>query len=226
MRFYIDSADLPSIESLMKTGVFHGVTTNPLILQAAGVRLAGLTDLAKRLFDLGAKELFLQSWGGDGRALYERGLQLARMDDTNGSDEADGRITVKLPATREGMEAAARLAKGGVRTCITAVYAPFQALLAASAGAAYAAPYLGRMNDAKRDGYALIARMTETLAKMESPCDILAASVRSVEDVAELAGNGVRCITLSPPVAEELFREPLTIEAAAAFEAAAKEFAG
>jgi len=47
--------------------------------------------------------------------------------------------------------------------------------------------------------------------------------VRAPEDAAGLSENGVRCITLSPAVAEKFFQEPLTGEAAKAFEAAAKE---
>jgi len=218
MKFYIDSAHISIIESLMKTGVFHGVTTNPLILRKDGVPLhpAQLSDFARRVLDLGVRELFFQSWGEDSVTLSRHGQQLASISN---------KVVVKLPATREGLEAAARLAGEGIRTCITAVYAPFQALLAASVGAAYVAPYLGRMNDAGRDGHAMIARMSEALRNTQSPSEILAASVRAPEDVARLAQNGVRCITLSPAVAEMLFQEPLTMEATMAFEAASGEIA-
>jgi len=103
------------------------------------------------------------------------------------------------------------------------VYSPFQAVLAASVQAAYAAPYLGRMNDAGRDGHAMIARMSEALRNTGSSTAILAASIRGPEDVERLARNGIGCITLSPAVAEMLFDEPLTAAAVKAFESAAKE---
>jgi transaldolase len=214
MKLYIDSADRKVLESLMKIGVFHGVTTNPLILKAGGIRLAALAEFAGRVFAMGAHEIFFQSWGRDATALYWNGLGLADMS---------SKVVVKLPATREGLEAAARLSGEGVRTCVTALYSPYQALLAAAAGAAFAAPYLGRMNDAGRDGHAMIAQMAEALRHTESPTEILAASVRSPEDMAKLAQQGVCHITLSPAVAERLFQEPLTLEAAGAFEAAARE---
>jgi transaldolase len=217
MKLYIDSADRTVVEALMKTGVFHGVTTNPLILKAGGIRLAELGDFADRVFGLGAKEIFFQSWGRDASAFHQHGLKLA---------DIGSKVVVKVPATREGLEAAARLSCEGIRTCVTAVYSPFQALLAAAAGAAFVAPYLGRMNDAGRDGHGMIAQMAEALRHTESATEILAASVRRPEDIAKLAQHGVCHITLSPAVAGTLFQEPLTLEAAKAFQEAAVELGG
>jgi transaldolase len=214
MKLYVDSAYLSIVETLMKTGVFYGVTTNPVILKDSGVRLAQLSEFANRLIGLGVKEIFFQSWGQDGPAFHQHGMRLA---------DISSKVVVKLPATREGLEAAVTLSGEGIRTCITAVYSPFQALLASSAGAAYVAPYLGRMNDAGRDGHAMIGQMADALRHTESPTEILAASVRTPEDVARLAQHGVRHITLSPAVAGMLFQEPLTLEAARVFEAAAQE---
>ncbi|RJR32221.1 MAG: transaldolase [Desulfobacteraceae bacterium] len=213
MKLYVDSAERTAIESLLKTGVFYGVTTNPLILKQAGISMKQLPLLADQAFSSGARELFLQSWGESAALLQEHGSMLADISD---------KVVVKFPATREGLEAAARLSRGGKRVCITAVYSSYQALLAASVGAEYVAPYLGRMNDAGRDGHLLIRRMADALRNTGSPCEILAASVRTPEDVATLSENGVRCITVSPTVAERFFKESLTEESALAFESAAK----
>ena len=216
MKFYLDSADLSALKLLMKTGVFYGVTTNPTLLKEAKVPAQQFPKFAAKVFDMGAKEIFLQSWGKDADELFAHGKKLGGIASN---------VIVKLPATREGFEAAGRLVNQGIATCITAVYAPFQALLADSLGAAYVAPYLGRMNDAGRDGHALIAQMAETLAKHNSSTEILAASVRSPEEAARLAQNGVRCITVSPSVAEKLFQEELSIAAAKVFEIAAQSVA-
>ena len=216
MKILIDSARIPVIESLMKTCLFHGVTTNPLILKDAGVNLSQLPRLAESVFALGAKELYFQSWGNDAAELYRHGRELAGIGET---------VVVKLPVTMEGLEAAVRLGKEGITTCITAVYSPYQAILAASAGAAYVAPYLGRMNDAGRDGHEMIALMARALRGAESRTEILAASIRKPEDIAILAANGVRYVTLSQAVAEKLFHEPLSLEATNALEAAARELA-
>jgi transaldolase len=216
MILYIDSADIHAIETLMKTGVFHGVTTNPLLLRNSGLSPDQLTGFVENVSSLGAREVYLQSWGEDSGDLRLNAQKLARIN-TN--------IVVKLPVTREGLEAASGLAEDGIRVCITAVYAPFQALLGASVGAAYVAPYLGRMNDAGIDGHEMIAWMSEALRNTGCKTEILAASVRIPEDIATLARNGISRITVSTAVADLLFREPLSMEAVKAFEAAAGEMA-
>lgn len=214
MRLYLDSADLERLSPLLETGIFYGVTTNPLLLREAGLRKGQLAAFAEGVLGQGAREVYLQSWGAETRQLLEQGRELARLDP---------RVVVKLPATREGLSAASRLAAEGVRTCVTAAYAPFQALLAAAAGAAYVAPYLGRINDSGREGHAVIAQMARALRQIGSSTEILVASVRSTADLASLAQAGVRCATVPPNIAEQLFQEPLTLEATRSFEAAASE---
>jgi transaldolase len=214
MRLYVDSADLEALRSLLKTGAFYGVTTNPLILEKAGIRFHGLQEFADKAIGFGAKEVFFQSSGEEAELLYARGRKLAEIGE---------KIVVKLPATREGVEAAARLSGEGIKTCLTAVYAPVQALLADAAGAAYVAPYLGRMNDAGRDGHEAVAAMAAILEKGKSQTRILAASVRSLDDVVKLARNGAHCCTLAPSVARALLSDPLTERAAADFQKALNE---
>lgn len=231
MKLYVDSADLSIITPLLGTGAFYGVTTNPLLLRDAGVTPSALPDFVARVTDLGAREVFLQSWGEDASDLFLRGRRLSLA----GSD-----VVVKLPATKVGFRAAAKLVDEGIPTCITAVFASPQAILAASLGAAYVAPYLGRMNDAGRNGHAVIAEMAEALERTRPvgtgtapverswgprsrPTAILAASIRGADDVVQLARNGVSHITLSPAVAEALFADPLTEAATRAFEAAATD---
>jgi transaldolase len=212
MKFFVDSADLDLVKPLLKSGGFGGVTTNPTLLKAANFPLTreSVADFVDAVVGCGAQEVFFQSWGETASELYERGKELSKDHPA---------LVVKLPCTREGLEAAAGLAKDKIKTCITAIYAEHQSLLASAVGAAYAAPYLGRMNDAGLEGHALIARMAAALRGQESKTKILAASVRSVEDITQLAQNGVSHVTLAPKVAGLLFEERLTLEAAARFEA-------
>ena len=195
--------------------MFYGVTTNPLILRQAGVKM----DSAPLIRGAGSCA------GGQGAVLSELGEQVAALEKHGQMVAGIGeKVVVKLPATKEGFEAAARLAKAGSRVCITAVYASFQALLAASVGASYAAPYLGRMNDAGRDGHGLIAQMSEALRyTCGSRCEILAASVRSPRTSQDSPQNPSPLHHHLSTSGQKLFAERLTLEATKAFEAAAKE---
>jgi len=214
-RFFLDTADEAEWASLLPLGIFHGVTTNPVLLQRAGVEctVPSCHHLARRAFDYGAAEVMLQAWGGSADALVSCGQALS------GGDE---RVVVKVPITAEGTRAASVLGSLGIRVCLTACYASEQALVATAVGAEYLAPYLGRMDDAGKDGRAECERMEAIISGLGGSTRVLVASIRHVDSLARLAAAGLDTFTFSPAVARELFEvEPLTTAAAAEFEAAA-----
>jgi TalC/MipB family fructose-6-phosphate aldolase len=214
MRLYLDTADRDAAESLLATGLFAGVTTNPTILQRASKGVADLRDIYRWAIDAGAREVFFQAWGEDPATLIERGQQLHDL----------GReVVVKFVATRAGSTACAALASRGVPTLLTAIYDPGQAMIAAAAGATYIAPYLGRLNDAGRQGVAEVVAMHEVLVATGSTTKVLLASIRSVPDMVAVARHGVDCFTMAPTVAEQFFTDPTTAEAARTFEEAVRE---
>jgi TalC/MipB family fructose-6-phosphate aldolase len=214
MKLYLDTADRDAAESLLATGLFAGVTTNPTILQRASKGVADLRDIYRWAIDAGAREVFFQAWGEDPATLIERGQQLRDL----------GReVVVKFVATRAGSTACAALASRGVPTLLTAIYDPGQAMIAAAAGATYIAPYLGRLNDAGRQGVAEVVAMHEVLVATGSTTKVLLASIRSVPDMVAVARHGVDCFTMSPSVAEQFFTDPTTALAARTFEEAVRE---
>ena len=214
VRLFLDSADRNAWEHWLPSGMFFGVTTNPTILEAAGLacRLPVIADLARAAFAHGIEELQVQTWGTNTAPLVRNGLALAALSP---------RIVVKVPVTFEGVRAVATLHREGVRTTLTAVYAPHQALTAAAAGASYVAPYFGRMGDLGRDALAEIVAMRSILAAAGRPTRLLIASIRSAADLASLAAAGLDTFTFGTRVAEGLFADPDTIKASAAFETAA-----
>ena len=129
---------------------------------------------------------------------------------------------IKIPATAEGFQAARELRQDGCRTTMTAVYTPGQVMLAAGLGANYAAPYVGRLDDAGLDGIAIATTMHEILAGTGSMTRLLTASLRSAEVVVDLATRGLDTFTFGPAVAEELLGSELTAGAAADFQRAAR----
>ncbi|MFL6044467.1 MAG: transaldolase family protein [Propionibacteriaceae bacterium] len=214
MKLYVDTAERAPAESLLRTGLFHGVTTNPTILQRAAMGVADLRDIYRWAVEAGAQEVFFQAWGEDAATLIERGQQLRDL----------GReVVVKFVATRAGATACAALAGRGIPTLLTAIYDAGQAIVAAAAGATYIAPYLGRMTDAGRNGIAEVLAMHEVLVATGSTTKVLLASVRSVPDMVVLARHGVDCFTMAPAVAEQFFTDATTAEAARVFEEVIRE---
>jgi transaldolase len=214
MKLYVDTADRSAAESLLSTGLFAGVTTNPTILKRASKSVGDLPEIYRWAIDAGAREVFLQAWGEDPATLILRGQRLRDL----------GReVVVKFVATRAGATACAALAAKGIPTLLTAIYDPGQVIIAAAAGATYIAPYLGRLNDAGRQGIAEVVAMQEVLVATGSATKVLLASVRSVPDMVALARHGVDCFTMAPDVAEHFFIDPTTAEAARTFEDASRE---
>jgi transaldolase len=211
VRLYLDTADSAAAESLLATGLFAGVTTNPTILQRAGLGVADIPDVYRWATAAGAREVFFQAWGEDTATLVQRGRELRDLGEE---------VVVKLVASRAGTAACAKLAARGIPTLLTAVYDPGQAIVAAAAGATYIAPYLRRLTAAGRDGSGDVLAMHELLAATGSTTKVLLASIPDVPSMVALARHGVDCFTMAPAVAEEFFADELTAEADRTFERA------
>lgn len=209
MRLYLDTADRTAAESLLSTGLFSGLTTNPTILDRAGLGVGDIEDVHAWARAAGAREIFFQAWGRDAEELVDRGRRLRSL----GTD-----VVVKVPATRAGTTALATLAAEGVPTLLTAVYAPVQVMLAAAAGADWVAPYLGKLDEAGRDGHATLVAMQEVLDASRSRTKILLASIRSVDAMVALARVGVDSFTMGTVVAEQMFSDDLTAQAVEVFD--------
>jgi transaldolase len=214
---FLDSASEEEWAKWLPSGIFAGVTTNPIILERDGreCNVAALTELARQALEYDAVQEFqVQTWGESSDEMWKNGIALAKYDPDV--------IVVKVPATFDGIKAANALVADGIRVTLTAAYASHQAVLAAAVGANYVAPYLGRMNDAGRDGFGTIVEMQKTADKLDSDMRILVASVRNVADIAKLAAEGCDTFTISAKVAEDMFADPLTQQAAIDFDAAAE----
>jgi len=135
-------------------------------------------------------------------------------------------VLVKVPATEMGLKVAEKLAASGCRITLTGIFNPGQVLLAAGFDADYAAPYLGRLNDAGRDGMAAILKMHDILIGSGSSTRLLVASLRSADQVIELAAQGLDTFTIGAPVAADLMTEKLTDDAADDFQRAAEAMSG
>jgi len=104
---------------------------------------------------------------------------------------------------------------------MTAVFTVGQALTACGLGADYAAPYLGRLEDAGQPGLPLFRDMAKVLVTGGATTRLLVASLRSVQPVVDLAVLGLDTFTINPRVAAELLDCRLTEQAAAEFQRAA-----
>jgi transaldolase len=208
VALYIDAADRRLIAELWGSGVFAGVTTNPTILDRAGLGQRDVPDLYTWLTDLGVPTVYLQVVGRTRDEMLRSAEVLRKL----------GPVTVKVPATADGFAAAGVLVQEGAQVLLTAVYHPVQALMARDCGIQGIAPYVGRMTDAGRDGVASVLAMQQAIGTQ--PTRILAASLRGADDITRLAAGGVPDFTLGGPVARAVLDDELTRAAVDEFESA------
>ncbi|WP_180357610.1 transaldolase family protein [Streptomyces sp. NP160] len=210
MELYLDTADREAAAPLLATGVFRGITTNPVILQRAGLGSDDVPAVHDWAVGHGAQVVFLQTWGATAEEMAGRGRRLAGLSE---------RVVVKLPATLDGTTACAQLAAEGVPTLLTAAHTTAHAVLAGAAGARWVAPYVSKVDDDEGRAVDVVVAMHRALAG--SGTAVLAASLRSLDAVGALAAAGVPAATIGTALAEELFTHPLTLDADRRFHEAA-----
>lgn len=81
MQFYIDSADREVVEPLLLTGLFSGVTSNPVILEKAGLGSKDIPDLIAWATESGAQQVFVQSWGRSAAEIANRGASFREFSE-------------------------------------------------------------------------------------------------------------------------------------------------
>ena len=119
-------------------------------------------------------------------------------------------LVIKIPMCAEGLKATAKLAQLGIKTNVTLIFSTSQALLAASAGATYVSPFVGRLDDIGQDGVALVKDIAEIFQIYNVKTEIIAASIRSAKHVTEVARAGSDIATVPYKVFEEMMKHPLT----------------
>ena len=205
-HLYLDSADLGELRKCMPHPVVYGVTTNPTILKRDGVTRATLPGFFEKVFKLGARQVQAQVQAATTDAMLEDAQTLLAGFDP-------GQVVIKIPATRDGLRAGAQLCAQGVPVTFTAVYALEQAHFAAQLGAAYAAPYFGKLEDVGFDGLGIITRMQGIIDRSGADTRLLVASIRSREAYLALLKINVGAITIPTRLFSELLDHPATIEA-------------
>jgi transaldolase len=133
--------------------------------------------------------------------MVEQGHRLAGMGPN---------AVVKVPMTPDGLKAATRLHPDGIRTNVTLVFSPAQAILAAEAGAYIVSPFLGRLDDSASDGMGVLRAICELYAVQGYDTKVLAASLRHPMHVVDSALAGADIATMPFDVFTKLVKHPMT----------------
>ncbi len=198
MEFFIDTANLEEIRRASEYGLVDGVTTNPSLVAKEGRDFVEMIMEISRLVPgpISAEVMSLEAEG-----MIEEAVKLAGLGDN---------IVIKIPMTVEGLKAVKLLADKGIKTNVTLIFSPLQALLAAKAGASYVSPFVGRLDDIATDGMDLVQRIALIFDNYGYQTKIIVASIRHPRHVLAAAEMGADVATIPFKVMMQLAKHPLT----------------
>ncbi len=198
MKFFIDTANLEEIKKGLDMGMVDGVTTNPSLIAKEGC------DFEERIREICAiveGPVSAEVVSMDAQGMIDEAKALSKLADN---------IVVKIPMTTEGLKATKALGDMGIKTNVTLVFSPLQALLAAKAGATFVSPFVGRLDDISTDGMELISDIVQIYDNYNFSTEIIVASVRNPMHVLVSAKLGADIATIPFKVIAQLAKHPLT----------------
>ncbi|ORJ62104.1 fructose-6-phosphate aldolase [Geothermobacter hydrogeniphilus] len=198
MKFFIDTAEVDEIRAACELGLVDGVTTNPSLIAKSGRDFKEVITEITGIVDgpISAEVIALDAPG-----MLAEGRELAKIHKN---------IVIKVPMTEEGLKATRVFAAEGIRTNVTLIFSPVQALLAAKAGASYVSPFVGRLDDIGHEGMEGIDQIRSIFDNYGYTTEIIVASVRSPMHVQTSALLGADIATIPFKVMQQLARHPLT----------------
>ncbi len=216
MKFFLDTADLAEIEEAASWGALAGVTTNPSLYARVGGKLADFPKHIARICELVDGPVSAETVAMTRDEIVRDGRELAAIAPN---------VVVKVPTMVEGLAATRVLADEGIPVNMTLCFTVSQAVLAARAGARYISPFVGRFDDISEDGLAQLDDVVTAIGNYDFTADtvngeqveIIAASIRSANHVAQAALMGADIATVPFGILKKCVQHPLTDRGLEAF---------
>lgn len=247
MKIFIDTAKLDEIKKMSK--YIDGVTTNPTLIKDAISKLKtkiNMEDYIRKICEL----------AGNGKPVSLEVVSLTEKEMTEEAkilydkfNDIANNVVIKIPINTfdginqknhyDGLNTVKQLSQQNIPVNATLIMTPEQALFAAKLGAAYASPFIGRVDDfiiqnfglkfGKSDyfpvegmkdyhdkgiysGVDLVKKILVIYRNYKFKTEVIAASIRNSRHVREVALTGVHIATIPFEVLEEMISHPKTIE--------------
>ena len=205
MKFFIDTANIDEIKEAHSMGMVDGVTTNPSLIAKEG---RDFEEIIRDICAIVDGPISAEVISIDADGMIKEARQLAKIHEN---------IVVKIPMTVDGLKATRRLAEEGIKTNVTLVFSPLQALMAAKAGATFVSPFIGRLDDLSQEGLLLVEQIVEIYSNYAFDTEIIVASIRNPLHVLESALMGADIATIPFNVLAKLAAHPMTDKGLKAF---------
>lgn len=214
MKIFVDTANVQAIKDAMALGIVDGVTTNPSLVAKEGDNPEKIIrEICEVVGDkpVNGEVLSLECDG-----MVKEGREIAAWADN---------MVIKIPMMKDGLKAVKILAEEGIKSNVTLIFSPTQAILAAKAGASYVSPFVGRLDDISNDGMDMVSQIVGIYENYESiTTEVIVASVRNPIHVIQSGLMGADILTIPPKVLDQMEKHPLTDKGIRMFLEDAKKF--
>ena len=198
MKFFIDTANIDEIKEAHSMGMVDGVTTNPTLIAREG---GDFQTIIKEICNIVDGPISAEVISLDTDGMVKEARELAKIHDN---------IVIKVPMTIDGIKATRVLTSEDIKTNVTLVFSPLQALMAAKAGATFVSPFVGRLDDLAQEGMVLVDQIVEIYSNYGYTSEIIVASIRNPLHVLDAAMMGADIATIPFNVLAKLAAHPMT----------------
>lgn len=198
MKLFIDTANVDEIRRANDLGVICGVTTNPSLIAKEG---KVFEEVIAEITSIVDGPISAEVVADTAAEMVVEAKKLAAIHPN---------IVIKIPVTEEGLKAVKLLSEAGIKTNVTLIFSPAQALLAARAGATYVSPFVGRLDDISDNGISVVDDIAAIFEIHGIQTEIIAASIRGPQDVTDAAKHGAHIATVPYKVIMQMLNHPLT----------------
>lgn len=198
MRLFIDTANVEHIREINDWGVVEGVTTNPSL---ACKEKRNYRDCVAEICSIVSGPVSAEAVSMEAAGMIAEARELAAIADN---------VNVKIPMCPEGLKAIKALSAEDIQTNCTLIFSANQALLAASAGATFVSPFIGRLDDIGNDGMRVLAEIVEIYEYYGMLTEVISASLRHPQHVVDSALAGAHIATIPYEVFKKMTSHPLT----------------
>jgi TalC/MipB family fructose-6-phosphate aldolase len=216
MIYLADTANTDEIKDLFDYYPMEGVTTNPTILAKEGKPLSKI--IPEILDCIGDKMIHIQTISDNSNDILKEAKLYRNVFGLKNNFYA------KIPVTREGYRAIRMLKDSGINVTATAIFTQQQAMMAASAGADFVAPYVNRLDNIVSHGIEVVSNIVQGLKLYNLKTKVLAASFKNVDQVYRVSLTGCQSVTLSHEIILALMSHPMTDSGVSDFKKDGKQY--
>lgn len=209
MKYFLDSAKINEIDYAYENFGIDGVTTNPKHIMGSGKSfLVAIGDIAKWIKDknLDGVDKFPVSVEinpnlDNAEDMINEAMKVASYSEN---------FVIKIPCNEQGLIAARKLEKKGIRTNVTLVFSPSQAIPVGKLNAKFVSPFVGWKENSGEEAMEYIGDIVDIYSNYGFSTEIIVAALRNGKQIADAAKLGADIVTCGLEVYKASFEHPFT----------------